>query len=142
MTQLPTPIPAESRAITETRTVVVIEDDDATRHSTTALLEMLGYGVRSFASCEAFLAEADSIGNACLLLDYHFDGLSGFALLDKLQEWGIFMPTVIYTGRFNAVLRRRAADRPEIVAIVEKPVGGRAIAEAIAKAFATPQPVA
>ena len=142
MTQLPTPIPAQTRAVAEPRTVVVIEDDEAARHSTTTLLEMLGYTVLPFASCEAFLAQADSMGHACLLLDYHFDGLSGFALLDKLQEWGIFMPTVIYTGRFNAVLRRRAADRPEIVAVVEKPVGGRAIAEAIAKAFATPQPAA
>ena len=130
--------PVEHRGLAERHTVLIVEDDEAMRHSTTALLEMLGYEVITFATCEEFLDHVEGVENSCLLLDYHFDGLSGLGLLETLGERGISIPTVLYTGRFNAALRRRAADRPEIVAVIEKPAGGHAIVDAVARAFAAP----
>jgi two-component system response regulator FixJ len=115
-------------------TVFIVEDDDAARHSLAASLEALGCSVRTFASCEAFLAQVNEVGPGCLLLDYHFKGLSGLELLDLLRDAGISIPTVLFTGRFGALLRHRAVEFPSIVAILDKPLEGRQLLNALYRA--------
>ena len=115
-------------------TVFIVEDDDAARHSLAASLEALGCSVRTFASCEAFFAQVEQVGPGCLLLDYHFEGISGLELLELLGGAGISIPTVLFTGRFGALLRHRAVEFPSIVAILDKPLEGRQVLTALYRA--------
>jgi FixJ family two-component response regulator len=117
-------------------TVFIVEDDDAARHSLAASLEALGCVVKTFASCESFLAHAKQARPGCLLLDYHFEGLSGLGLLDNLRDAGIFVPTVLFTGKFGAFLKRRATNYPEVVAVLDKPLDGRPLLDALRRACA------
>lgn len=114
--------------------VFIVEDDEPARHSLAESLKALGCSVRMFESCESFLAEVDRLGMGCLLLDYHFDGLSGLDLLDRLKERDIFVPTVLFTGRFGSFLKKRVTDYPEVVAVLEKPLDARPVVDALVRA--------
>jgi len=114
--------------------VFIVEDDEAARHSMVASLESLGCKVKTYCSCEGFLQDAKNIGKGCLLLDFHFSGLSGLDMLDLLREARIFIPTVLFTGRFGALLKRRAIDYPEVVAVLNKPLGRRPLLDALQQA--------
>lgn len=131
------PTRQEIRSRQQSPTVFTVEDDDATRESITAFLKGRGYRVCAFASCEEFLAQLDPTENGCLLLDYHFDGMTGFELLDALRARGASLPTILYTGRFDAGIQRRAAGYPEVVAFLQKPLGGTAVTDALVKALAS-----
>ena len=122
------PVPQDSQA------VFIVEDDEAARHSLATSLGALGYAAKTFESCEAFLEQAFNLGSGCLLLDYHFDGLSGIGLLDRLREANLYIPTVMFTGRFGAFLKKRVSDYPEVVAILDKPLDGRALLDALKQA--------
>lgn len=114
--------------------VFIVEDDEAARHSMATSLDALGYSTKTFDSCEAFLAQVKQLGAGCLLLDYHFEGLSGIGLLDRLREAHLHIPTVMFTGRFGAFLKKRVNDYPEVVAILDKPLDGRALLDALKQA--------
>ena len=115
-------------------TILLVEDDEATRHSIVALLKGRGYRVESFDACEDLLAQSRGVGRSCLLLDYHFDGMSGFQLLDTLRERDSVMSTILYSGRFDSAIARRAAGYGEIVAFLHKPWNGEELFAAIDKA--------
>jgi two-component system, LuxR family, response regulator FixJ len=89
-------------------TLEIIDDDDAVRDSTRALLESLGYEVRDHASAEMFLKAAGSKAD-CLLVDQHMPGMTGLDLLEHLRANGDRTPAVMMTGRSDPSLEPRAA---------------------------------
>jgi FixJ family two-component response regulator len=88
--------------------VDIIDDDDAVRDSTRALLESYGFKVRDHASAEHFLKEAD-IRPDCLLVDQHMPGMTGLDLLEHLRARGDRTPALMMTGRSDPTLEPRAA---------------------------------
>lgn len=116
--------------------VFIVDDDEATCHALLASLEALGCKAEAFASCEAFLAASERVGRGCLLLDYHFANMSGLDLLDRLREIDRVLPTVLFSGRFGPVLRKRSIDYPEIVTVLAKPLSGRSVLDALLRARA------
>lgn len=114
--------------------VFIVEDDEAALHSAEVLLTSMGYAVRTFHSCEEFLADTEQAEGNYLLLDYRFDGITGLQLLDQLRGRGIFMPTIIFTGVFDASVKRRARLYDEVVAVLNKPVGLRSLRHALRNA--------
>lgn len=88
--------------------VDVIDDDDAVRDSTRALLESYGYEVRDHASAEHFLQNTDSKTD-CLLVDQHMPGMTGLDLLEHLRARGDQTPALMMTGRSDPTLLPRAA---------------------------------
>ncbi len=91
-----------------THLVDIIDDDDAVRESTRALLESYGYSVRDFASAEAFLNLKGGKA-ACLLVDHHMPHLTGLDLLERLREKGDHTPALVVTARSDASIPVRAA---------------------------------
>ena len=127
------PQPAEALASSPEAdfTVFLVENDEAARHSLVASLDALGFDVKSFESCEEYLASADTLGKGCLLLDYHFNGMSGLDLLDRLDAAGFSVPTILISGRFGGFLRKRAPGIPNVVTVLDKPLKGRDLLEAL-----------
>lgn len=88
--------------------VDIIDDDDAVRDSTRALLESYGYQVRDHASAEQFLKGTDT-KSECLLVDQHMPGMTGLDLLEHLRAQGDRTPALMMTGRSDPTLEPRAA---------------------------------
>lgn len=88
--------------------VNIIDDDDAVRDSTRALLESYGYVVRDHASAELFLSDAGNKPH-CLLVDQHMPGMTGLDMLEHLRAKGDQTPALMMTGRSDPTLEPRAA---------------------------------
>jgi FixJ family two-component response regulator len=88
--------------------ISIIDDDEAIREATEALLRSLGYRAMSFASAEEFV-QSDSLGNtACLITDVQMHGLSGVDLQCWLIAQGIKIPTIVITAFPEEGTRARA----------------------------------
>ena len=123
---------AESALSSDSKfTVFLVEDDEAARHSLVASLGALGFEVVSFESCEEYLAAAAELAKGCLLLDYHFEGMNGLDLLRRLETAGASIPTILISGRFGGFLRKRATDMANVVTVLDKPLKGRDLLEAL-----------
>lgn len=79
--------------------IVVIDDDEAVRDSLKILLETDRFEVVTFASGEEFLDALPGSSVACLLLDVHLPGISGFNLLQHLVASDFRRPIILMTGR-------------------------------------------
>jgi FixJ family two-component response regulator len=86
----------------------IIDDDEAVRDSTHALLELHGYDVRKHPSAEAFLSHPGEKA-ACLLVDHYMPGMTGLDLLEHLHAKGDRTPALVMTARSNPVMVPRAA---------------------------------
>ncbi|KAB2840635.1 MAG: response regulator transcription factor, partial [Burkholderiales bacterium] len=117
----------------EVSTIAVVDDDGAVRASLTGLLETLGYRVRAYASGQELLADRDLQSLHCLLLDMHMPGLSGTETRNRLDEWGIVLPTVYLTAHGDIPMAVEAMRRGAID-FLQKPYQLTALIEAIRRA--------
>jgi two-component system, LuxR family, response regulator FixJ len=111
------------------KSVVLVDDDAAVLSSLKFALEMEGFAVEAYQSGAEVIANMDPQNIGCLILDYHLPGPNGLDLLRALRGVGIVAPAVIITTNPTLWLRQNAAT--EGVAIVEKPLLGDALLEAV-----------
>jgi len=123
-------------SITGSKLVLVVEDDDAVRHSTTTLLKALGYDARGFASAELFLADPGCEGADCLVLDHHLAGMSGLDLLEVLRARGVRTPAILVTGNGGHVMAR--AERACAAVVLRKPLSADLLSVWLERIFAPP----
>ena len=91
--------------------------------------------VADFPSAGDFLARDADDSFGCLLLDLHMPGMSGIELLERLQEQGARLPTIVITGRSDSILRERAL-RAGALALLDKPVDDEILVRQLEIAFA------
>ena len=101
-------------------TVYIVDDDDAVREALGALLGSVCLLYESFASAEAFLAEANSQMRGCLLLDVRMPGMGGLELQRTLQDQGVALQVVIITGHGDVPMAVRAL-KAGAADFIEKP---------------------
>lgn len=104
----------------DAKTVIVLDDDRATRRSLTLALELAGYRVRSYASAEAMLEDIDPAQSGCLLTDLMMPGMTGLQVQEVLNARGCTMP-VIFMSAFADVPATVRAMRGGAIDFVEKP---------------------
>lgn len=107
------------------QTVVLVDDDAALLASMRFVLELEGLTVETLDSAEALLNHPLPHHPACLVLDQHFDGLSGLDALRRLRERGVSLPALLITSRAPPRMRTEAASLGAVV--VEKPLLGDAL---------------
>ena len=110
----------------------VVEDDASFRRALGRLLNAAGYSVAAFASAEEFLASESPRATACLVLDVHLGGMSGFDLQQHLVTAGVPIPTVFITAHDDPVTRERARSG---LAYLQKPFREDALIGAIQQAL-------
>lgn len=115
------------------RTVFVVDDDEAVLNSLRFALEIEGFKVRLFRSCGELLGQATFPNSGCLVLDYNLPDGDGLQALAILRERGVSLAAILITTHPSEGVRRRAA--AAAVLIVEKPLLGNALTEAITRAI-------
>ena len=102
--------------MTETmRTIHVVDDDEAIRHSVGFLLRKAGFHVETYVSGTAFLKAVDRETRGCVLLD-------------------VRMPVIILTGHGDVTLAVRAV-KAGAIEFLEKPFERSALLKAIEEAL-------
>ena len=111
--------------------IAIVDDDASVRRSLLRVVQSAGYIGETFASAREFLAWLPHGQAACLVLDVHMDGLSGFDLHDRLQ-----VPTVFISGDDDALTLerieksramghlRKPFDRATVLAAIHRALGG------------------
>ncbi len=123
-----------STSIEERRDVFVVDDDPAVLHSLKFALELEGYSVSVYHDAAEVLAQADFPERGCLIVDYKLPGMNGLDVLAELRARGTTTPAVLITSKPDEMLAHRAAAAD--VSIVEKPLLGDTLNQAIDDAFA------
>lgn len=117
-----------------TRTIYIVDDDDAVRASLHSLLTIRNdLIVRSFRSGDAFLGEVSDLDPGVLLLDFHMPGSSGLDVLKALDGKGKFVPVVL-TGQGNVSLAVQAM-KAGALDFLEKPYEAEMLMDTVDSAF-------
>jgi len=80
------------------RTVFIVDDDDAVRESLSFLMKSIGIEARGFSSAPEFLEFYNDGIVGCLVLDIRMPGMSGLELQDRLNEMNAILPIIFITG--------------------------------------------
>ena len=111
----------------------LVDDDAAVRDGLALLISTVGLRVQAWADPQAFLQgfERDAIG--AIVLDVRMAGLSGLAVLDRLQAERVDQPVVMLTGHGTVDLCRRAF-KNGAAEFLEKPVDDEVLLETLQNA--------
>lgn len=116
------------------RTVFLVDDDDAIRHSASFMLRHAGFLVKTFADGISFLDEISEDHDGCILLDVRMPGMDGLAVQAALNQRGINMPVIILTGHGDVPVAVEAM-KGGAIEFLEKPYEKQALISAIENAF-------
>ena len=111
--------------MTHVPVIAIVDDDPSVRRSLHRLVQSAGYTVQTFASAREFLDWVPRGRTACLVLDIHLDGVSGFELQERLAGDGAGIPIIFITAHDDAPTRQRI-ERSGIAAYLRKSFDERA----------------
>jgi two-component system response regulator FixJ len=114
-------------------TVFVVDDDPAVLGSLKFSLETEGFRVKVFLTGRDLLNDGEALPRAaCLVVDYNLAGTNGLDLIAALRAKGNRLPAILITSHPSTEVRYRATAAG--IAVVEKPLLGNALSEAIRRA--------
>ncbi len=116
------------------RTVFLVDDDEAIRHSASFMLRHAGYAVKTYPDGISFLEQVSEENTGCILLDVRMPGMDGLAVQSVLNQRGINMPVIILTGHGDVPVAVEAM-KGGAVEFLEKPYEKKALVSAIESAF-------
>lgn len=117
-----------------TRTIYIVDDDDAVRASLHSLLSLQpDLVVRSYRSGDAFLEEVAELDPGVLLLDFHMPGATGLDVLQAIRGKPNFA-SVVLTGQGNVTLAVQAMQAGALD-FIEKPYEAEMLLELVENAF-------
>ncbi len=90
--------------------IAVVDDEPSTRRALERLLRVVGFDVEAFPSGDSFLRSLLVRTPACVILDLHIPGVSGFEVQERLGEAHVGFPVIVLTGHDSAANRERAME--------------------------------
>ncbi|MAP93360.1 MAG: DNA-binding response regulator [Ponticaulis sp.] len=114
--------------------ILVVDDDEAIRHSLSFMLRHAGFDVKTFPGGEPFLEAVDDEHVSCILLDVRMPDIDGLTVLEELRGRGNFWPVIVLTGHGD-VSTAVTAMKSGATDFLEKPYEKQAILDSIAKGF-------
>ena len=109
--------------------IAIVDDDASVRRALQRLVESAGYTAEAFESATAFLEWLPRGQAACLVLDVHMDGMSGFDLQRRLA-----VPVIFITAHDDAPTLARIK-RARTAGHLRKPIDAQAVLNAIRAAI-------
>ncbi|MEC7289962.1 MAG: response regulator [Pseudomonadota bacterium] len=116
------------------RTVFLVDDDEAIRHSASFMLRHAGFLVKTFPDGMSFLEDVSADHEGCILLDVRMPGMDGLAVQSALNQRGITMPIIILTGHGDVPVAVEAM-KGGAIEFLEKPYEKQTLVAAIESAF-------
>ncbi len=116
-------------------TVFVVDDDEQMRSSLTALLDVLGFSVRTFPSAGSFSRFYQASMPGCLVLDIRMPRQSGLELYEQLLGEGKRLPVIFITAHAD-VPTAVAAMKTGALEFLEKPFDRQKLLERVQAALA------
>lgn len=101
--------------------ISIIDDDVSIREALKGLMRSVQFDVEAFASAEEFLASERLADTACLILDVHLPGMSGFELQNLLNVERRDIPVIFITAHADDASRDRAL-KAGAIEFLSKPV--------------------
>jgi FixJ family two-component response regulator len=114
------------------RLISIVDDDPSVRRALGRLVKVAGYSVETFASASEFLDSSASDRTACLVLDIHLNGMSGFDLEERLMAKRVAIPIIFITAHDDVATRERIR-RSGAAGYLAKPFDGQALLDVIGK---------
>ena len=124
--------------LSTTPMITIVDDDEAVRASTKALVRSLGYNARAFSSAEEFL-DANLDDSSCLILDIQMKGLSGVELQEILNAQGRHTP-IIFVTAFPDERTRNDVLNAGAIGFLSKPYSNEKLANFLDMALANQSP--
>lgn len=117
------------------KTIAIIDDDEAMQDSLRDLLESAGLVASCFGSAEEFLESDLHTRAACLVVDIRMPGMSGLELQATLKEEECQIPIIFITAHGDARMRIKAM-REGAVEFLSKPFDHQLLLEKVRAALA------
>lgn len=95
-----------------------------------SVLQAAGFEAAMFFSAEALLEAGVPADTACLVLDVHLPGMTGFELYDRLAATHPRRPVIFMTA-YDEPAARAQSEKAGAVAYLTKPFPGKRLIEAI-----------
>ena len=121
--------------MTNAPVIAIVDDDPSVRRALQRLVRSAGYMVQTFPSAHEFLDSLPGRRAACLVLDIHLDGMSGFDLQERLAVDGVGVPVIFITAHDDAPTRERIersgaaghlwkpVDEHELLGVIRRAIG-------------------
>lgn len=120
--------------MTKKRKVLVVDDEDAIRHSASFMLRHAGYDVDTYAGGVEFLEKLEREFEGCVLLDVRMPEMDGLTVLARIREVSESLPVIILTGHGD-VTTAVSAMKIGATDFLEKPFEKATIIGSIEDAF-------
>ena len=106
--------------------IAVVDDDAAVRDSLADLIEVFGFGCRTFEDSETFVAAHVPGVFDCLITDLNLSGESGLQLQQRLRVLEPSLPVILISAQSDASARAQAL-RSGAVAYLVKPINDQVL---------------
>jgi len=120
--------------MSELRTIHLVDDDEAIRHSASFLLRHSGFRVKTYTDGVTFLDQVETAERGCILLDVQMPVMDGLEVQEALNARGVSMPVIVLTGHGDVGVAVRAM-KAGAVDFVEKPYAKQSLVDALTRAF-------
>ena len=114
--------------------VLLVDDDEDLRSSTTQALDLAGLQVDGFARAEPVLDRITAGFGGVIISDIRMPGLDGLTLMNRIHEIDRDVPVILITGHGDVPLAVRAM-REGAHDFIEKPFSGAQLASIAARAL-------
>ncbi|MBW4440157.1 MAG: response regulator [Plectolyngbya sp. WJT66-NPBG17] len=115
-------------------TVLIIDDAAFSRRMLRKYLQVDGYEILEAATGQEGLEMIKSHHLSCILTDLLMPDISGFELLDQLQQSGLKIPTIIISADIQDSSRQKGMELGA-VGFINKPAKEEAVRQAVRQIF-------
>jgi two-component system response regulator FixJ len=123
----------------EVPVVHLVDDDVELCASLARSLESVGMSCRCWQDPVSFLAEADTTGWGCVVLDARMPGLDGFTVQERLNQAGSLLPVIFVSAGGDVRMSVRAI-RAGAVEFLEKPYDAERLIDSLQQTLRTAKP--
>ena len=116
--------------------IAVVDDEAPVRTALGRLLRLADYEVAAFGSGDEFLASLTARAPACVVLDVHMPGMSGFSVMAQLRAANCDIPAVFITASDDSALDATVLAAGGAV-LLRKPFTSERLLKAVSAALGT-----